>query len=85
VPLRRVTLLKLKQKNIRLVIWFARHNILAKLRYNFSQLLKVLGINDVRQTAVHIAESLVPESFALGVRMATEKQKDTNHQLFNKF
>jgi len=37
--------------------------------------LKVLGINGVRQTAVHTAETLVPEPIELGVKMATEKQK----------
>lgn len=66
------------------VIWFALHNILANWRYNFSHLLKVIRINDSRQTVVHIAETLVPEPIALGVRMATEKQKDSNHQVFNK-
>jgi hypothetical protein len=57
------------------VIWFGRHNILAKKRYNFSQLLKVLGINDVRETAVHTAENLVPEPIELGVKMSTESKK----------
>lgn len=66
------------------VIWFARHNILANWRYNFSHLLKVIGINDVRQTLVQIAETLVLEPIALHVRMANEKQKDYNHQVFNK-
>jgi len=66
------------------VIWFARHNILANWKYNFSHLLKVIGINDVRQTVVHITETLVSEPIVLGVRMATEKQKDSNHQVFNK-
>ena len=47
--------------------------------------MKVLGINGIGQTAVHIVEALVPEPIALGVRMATEKQNDTNHQVFNKF
>jgi hypothetical protein len=45
----------------------------------------VLEINDVRQTAVHITEALMPEPIALEFGMATEKQKDTNHQVFNKF
>jgi hypothetical protein len=67
------------------VIWFGRHNILAKKKYNFSQLLKLLGINDVRETAVHAAQTLVPESIELAVKMSLEKQKDTNQQVFNKF
>jgi len=73
------------QKSMRSVIWFARRNILVNWRYNFSQLLKVIGINDVRQTAVHIAETLVPELTVVWVRMTTEKQKDPNHQVFNNF
>jgi len=73
------------QKNMRSVIWFALHNILVNCRYNFSQLLKVIGINYVRQTAVHIAETLVPELIVLWVRMTTERQKDPNHQVFNNF
>jgi hypothetical protein len=70
---------------MRIVICFARHNILANWRYNLYRLLKVLEINDVRQTAVHIAQIPVPEPISLRVRMATEKQKYTNHQVFNKF
>jgi len=51
------------------------HSILAKWRNYFSQLLNVCGINDVRQTEIHIAEPLVPEPIALEVEMATEKLK----------
>jgi hypothetical protein len=41
----------------------------------FSQLLKVHGINVVRQTEVHTAEPLVAETSAFEVQMATEKLK----------
>jgi len=37
------------------------HSILARWRNYFSQLLDVHGVNDVRQTETHTAESLVPE------------------------
>jgi hypothetical protein len=37
------------------------HSILARWRNHFSQLLNVRGVNDVRQTELHIAEPLVPE------------------------
>jgi hypothetical protein len=41
--------------------------------------LKVLGVNDVRQTEIHTAEPLVLELSAFEVEMAIEKlKKDTN-------
>jgi len=40
------------------------HNILARWRKYFSQLLKVHGVNDVRQTKTHTAEPLVPKPSA---------------------
>jgi hypothetical protein len=51
------------------------HSILARWRNNFSQLLNIHGVNDVRQTEVHMAESLVPEPSAFEVEMAIEKLK----------
>jgi hypothetical protein len=36
------------------------HSILARWRNHFSQLLTIHGVNDVRQTEVHMAKSLVP-------------------------
>jgi len=44
------------------------HGILARWKNNFSRLLHVHGINDVRQTEVHTAESLVPETSAFELR-----------------
>jgi hypothetical protein len=49
------------------------HSILAKQRNHFSQLLNVHGVNDVRQTEIHTAESLEAEPCASEVKMATEK------------
>ena len=51
------------------------HNILARWRNNFSQLLNVHGVNDVRQTELHTAEPLVAEPIAVEVEMAIEKLK----------
>ena len=38
------------------------HSTLARWRNYFSQLLNVRGNNDVRQTAIHTAEPLMPEA-----------------------
>jgi hypothetical protein len=51
------------------------HKILARWRNHSSQLLNVYGVNNVRQTEVHTAEPLVPESSAFEVEMAIEKLK----------
>ena len=51
------------------------HSILARWRNHFSQLLNVLGVNDVRQTEIHTAEPLVPELSASEFEMAIEKLK----------
>jgi len=48
---------------------------LARWRNHFSELFNVHGISDVRQTEIHIAESLVPEPSAFEVEMAIEKLK----------
>jgi len=50
-------------------------HILARRRNHFSQLLNVHGVNNVRQTEVHTAEPLVPESSAFEVELANEKLK----------
>jgi hypothetical protein len=42
-------------------------------RNHFSQLLKVHGVNDIRQTEIHTEEPLVPEANAFVVEMTTEK------------
>ena len=51
------------------------HSILARRRIYFSQLLKVHGVNDVRQTEIHIAKPLVPEPSAFEIELAIEKLK----------
>ena len=48
------------------------HNILARWRNHFSQLLNVHGVNDVRQTEIHTAEPMVPEPSAFDNEMATK-------------
>jgi len=51
------------------------HSILARWRSDFSQLLKVHGVNDVRQTEIHTAEPLVPEPRAFEFDLAIENLK----------
>jgi hypothetical protein len=51
------------------------HSILTRCRNHYSQLLSVLGINDVRQTEIHTAEPLVSEPSAFEVEWAIEKFK----------
>ena len=51
------------------------HNILARWRNHFSQLLNIQGINDVWQTEMHTAEPLVSEPSAFQVELAIEKLK----------
>ena len=48
------------------------HSIWSKWRNHFSQLVNIHGVN-VRQTAKHTAEQLVPELSAFEVEMAIEK------------
>jgi hypothetical protein len=45
-------------------------SVLARWRRHFSQLLNVLGVNDVGQTEIHTAEPLVPAPSAFDVEMA---------------
>jgi hypothetical protein len=49
------------------------HRILNRWGNHFSQLLKINGVNDVKQTDIHSAEPLVPEPSAPAVEMAIEK------------
>jgi hypothetical protein len=51
------------------------YNILKRWKKYFCQLLKVLGVNNVRQTEMHIAEPLVPKPISFKVEIATEKLK----------
>ena len=60
------------------------HSILARWRNHFSQLLNIHGVNDVRQTELHMAEPLVPEPSGFELELAIEKQKVTNHQVLIK-
>jgi hypothetical protein len=41
------------------------HSIMARWRNNFSQIVNVHGVSDVRQAEIHTAEPLVPEPSAL--------------------
>ena len=47
--------------------------------FHFLQLLNIHGIYDVRQTEVHTAERLVPETGAFEVKMAIGNFKTQNH------
>jgi hypothetical protein len=51
------------------------HSILARWRSHFSQLLNVIGVNDVRHTEIHTAEPLLDETIACELDMAIEKLK----------
>jgi hypothetical protein len=51
------------------------HSILARWRKHFSQLLNAHWVDDIRQTDIHTAEPLMPESSAFEVKMPTEKLK----------
>jgi hypothetical protein len=50
-------------------------SILARWRHHFSQLLNVHQVNNVKQTELHTAETLVPEPSAFEVEVAVEKLK----------
>ena len=51
------------------------HNIMAKWKKHFSQLLNVHGVNDVRQRETHTADPLVSEPSVSEVEMAIEELK----------
>jgi len=51
---------------------------LVRLRNHFSQLWNVNGVSDVRQTEIHTAEPVVPESSVFDVEIAIQKLK--NHK-----
>jgi hypothetical protein len=51
---------------------FESYTILARWRSHFSQLLNVLRVNDVRQTEIHTAETLLPEPSVFEFEMAIE-------------
>ena len=56
------------------------HRILATWRNHFSQLLNVLGVNDIRQIEVHAEEPLVSKPTAFEDEMAIEKLKRQKSQ-----
>jgi len=49
------------------------HSILTRWRNHLSELLNVLGVNDVRQREIHTAEKLVPKPNAFEVEVAIVK------------
>jgi len=44
------------------------NSILARWKKHFSQLLNVRGVDDVRQTEIHTAETSVPEPSAFEIQ-----------------
>jgi hypothetical protein len=54
------------------------HSILARWRDHFSQLLNVLGVNDVRQTELYTSYPLLAEPSAFEFKKATETLKESN-------
>ena len=60
------------------------HSILARWKNHFSQLLKIHGVIDGRQTEIHTAEPLLPEPSAFEFELAFEKLKITYHQVLVK-
>jgi hypothetical protein len=51
------------------------YGIVATWRKYFSQLFNVYGVNDVRHTEIHTAESKVPDRSAFAVEMVNRKNK----------
>jgi hypothetical protein len=51
--------------------------MLARRRNHFSQLLNILGVNNIRHTEIPTAQPLMPEPSAFEVEMAIEKLKKT--------
>jgi hypothetical protein len=51
------------------------HNILNRWKNNFSQLLNVHNVSDIRQIEVHMVETLVPGPSCLEVEIAIAKLK----------
>ena len=49
------------------------YSIVTRWRNHFSQLWNAHWVNDVRQTQIHTAETLVPEPSAFEVELAIEK------------
>ena len=75
MPLKRFTSLELIVKDEKCDLVADCHSILARRRNRFPQLLNIYGVNDVRQTEIHTAEPLVPESSTIEVEMAVKELK----------
>jgi hypothetical protein len=60
---------------MRRVTWLQTPNVLVRWRNHFSQILNIQGTNDVRQTEIHSAETLVTEPSAFEFEMAIEELK----------
>jgi hypothetical protein len=56
-------------------VYVDSHNILKRWKSYFCQLLNLYGFNDVRETEMLTAESLVPEPSYLKLEIATEELK----------
>jgi len=56
------------------------NSILSRCSNHFSQLFKIHGVIDVRQTEIHTAEPLVPEPNTCEFEMAIEKLKRQKSQ-----
>ena len=54
------------------------YSVVARGRKQFSQLLNVHGVNDIKHTDIHTAEPLVLEPSAFEVKLAIEKLKRYN-------
>jgi hypothetical protein len=61
------------------------HRILAVWRNHFPELVNVHRVNNVRQTAKHTEEPLVPESSVFEFEVAIEKLKGHKSLSFVKF
>jgi hypothetical protein len=57
------------------------HSILASWRNNFTQILNVNKIKNIRQREIYTAEILVPDPSVFDLETAIEKLKVTNHQV----
>ena len=58
-----------------MVIWLQTPTVFWLGGGTISQLLNIHGVNDVRQTEIHAAETKVPEPSVFEVELATEKTK----------
>ena len=57
------------------MIWLQFPTVFGQVEESFSQLLNVLGVNDVRKTEIYTAEPVVLDSSAFEIEMAIGKVK----------